>query len=341
MPYQVHSLSDEPGQREAVAEFLATFVLEGELAAPRPGDDDASQWLRRFRWWWDENPHMTPDAPLGFILEHEDAGIVGFLGYIPMPYEIDGAPLPTLVSTTLFVRQGHRSAVMGMLARQRALARDYQIIDGSPSPEMRRLLVRLGFRHAGDRSQFFFPTRRGGGAPLRAALRALGWSFDLPTRTEAAGLRVVRDPRAWVEVGSPRDGRVHLRLGPAGLSWMTGIGSEPRFFCGLLDGNGEPVAHVIGVYKGKGPLLRCLLLEHREYLPDGSGIGLLLRRLLEDPAAGLDPAAALLVLSRFDACPDCRPPGRRAASILHHHLPPRWQDREKASVPIEGDLALL
>ena len=151
----------------------------------------------------------------------------------------------------------------------------------------------------------------------------------------------VPDPAAWPDFSLPRDGRIRRRLDAPTLSWLLRVGSEPRSFFGLLDESGAPLAQAIGVYKRKGGILCCLLLDHHDHLPGGGGLGLLVRRLLDDPSAGLDPATALVVLSSFDPAPVKAPRGRRAESILYHHLPPRWQDRERCCLPIEGDLPLL
>ena len=222
--------------------------------------------------WWDENPHCHADSPRGFLLEHDDLGIVGFNGLIPFEYEIDGEPIPTLVTTTFFVRAGHRSAVMGLLSRLRGLARTHQIIDGSPSPEMRRLLDRLGYCHAGDRTQYLFPTARFGGAASRAMMRALGWSFPLPSSEAAAACRIVSDPGAWCGFSVPRDGRIHRRISPDSLHWLSRVGSEPRSFFGLVDADGAPIAYALGIYKKRAGIQSCLLLDYRDYRPETDGL---------------------------------------------------------------------
>ncbi len=339
MGYRIVNVVGNAGANLPVAEFLAAFVRDGELALPRPGDDDARVWEQRMRWWWDENPHCRDDSPRGFILEDESGEVVGFNGFIPFDYEVNGEPVPTLVTTSFFVREGHRSAVMGMLTRQRSLGKTHQIIDGSPSPEMRRLLEKLGYVSSGGRRQYLFPTSCLGGGAARAVLRRVGWSFALPA---AEGFSVTGDPAAFADVTTPHDGRIHRRLSADSLSWLCRVGSARRQFFGLLDCEGNPLAYAIGLFKEKAGVKGCLLMDYQDLHPDGVGLSLLLRKLLDDPAgSGLDLDTGLLLFSRFESDPASTSGGIRRDSILHYHLPPACKDREKACRPFEGDLPLL
>ena len=342
MSYRISNLTGSDAERREVATFLAAFVRDGELLLPRPGDEDPAKWQQRMRWWWDDNPHCLPDSPRGYRLDHETAGLVGFSGLIPFRYETGDEIVPTLVTTTLFVRERHRSAVMGLLSRQRELGRRYHLVDGSPSPEMRRILDKFGYRHAGDRIQFLFPTRRLGGAPARTALLALGWSFPLPSSAEVDGFRLVLDPAEWEEPPIEGGRRVRRSADPETLQWLARSGSDARQFLGLVDEEGRPVARALGVYQRRGPVKACLILEHRDFHPGGAGLGLLLRKAIDAIGEGvLDPATGLLVLSRFGVTSHHGVPGRCVESILRYHLPPPWQDLERDCLPVEGDLALL
>lgn len=342
MSYHIASVTGSDAERREIASFLAAFVRDGELLVRRPGDDDPAVWTRRMRWWWDDNPHCLPDSPRGFLLRHESAGLVGFSGLIPFRYEAGGEIVPSLVTTTLFVREMHRSAVMGLLSRQRELGRRYHLVDSSPSPEMRRILDKFGYRHAGERVQFLFPTRRLGGAVGRAALAALGWSFPLPEASEIEGCRLVLDPAGWMEPSDSGDGRVRRSSDPETLRWLAESGSDPRQFFGLVDGEDRPLARALGVYQRRGPLKACLLLDHRDFHPGGAGLGLLVRQLLSPAAEGaLDPATGVIVLSRFGVTGHHGVPGRRVPSILRYHLPPPWHELDRDCLPVEGDLPLL
>jgi len=339
MGYRIVNVVGNAGANRPVAEFLAAFVRDGELALPRPGDDEAEVWEQRMRWWWDENPHCRDDSPRGFILEDESGTVVGFNGLIPLDYEVDGEPVPTLVTTSFFVREGHRSAVLGMLTRQRSLGKTYQVIDGSPSPEMQRLLEKFGYVHSGKRRQYLFPTSRLGGSGARALLRLAGWSFALPS---AQGTTVSNDPATLSLIAAPRDGRVHRRLSVESLQWLTRVGSVRRRFFGLLDEGGAPLAYAIGMYKEKPGVKACLLMDYEDLHPERKGLALLIRALLDDPSgSGLEPATGVILLSLFEPDAPTAPPGRARDSLLYYHLPPACRDREKACRPFEGDLPLI
>jgi hypothetical protein len=46
-------------------------------------------WFQKFDIWWASNPAFTPHLPRGWILE-EDTQIIGFIGNVPIKYEIQG-----------------------------------------------------------------------------------------------------------------------------------------------------------------------------------------------------------------------------------------------------------
>ena len=340
MSYRITPVSAAIPERRRLAVFLAAFVLTGGLAVPRRGDDDPSAWERRMSSWWDKNPHCHEDSPKGYLLEKNGA-LVGFSGLIPYGYECDGKPVPSLVSTSLFVESAHRSAVVGLLARQRALGDDWQIIDGSPSPEMGRLLAHLGYRSAGDRAQYLFPARLGGGGLARQALLARDWSFSLPAAGEAVGCRLVLDPEEWNGFSVPQDGRIHRASDRATTQWLLHSGSEPKRFFGLLGEDGDPIACALAAPKRSAGFCASLLLDHRDHHPGGAGLALLMRKLIDSPEGVLFPGTRVVVLSRFGGGTLQGSPGRRMPSDLWYHLPPSWQNHTKACLPIEGDLALL
>jgi hypothetical protein len=340
MGYRITNLTGPASGNRTVAEFLAAFVRDGELAGQREGDDVADVWQQRMRWWWDENPFCRGDSPRGFLLQEEDGTIVGFNGLIPFDYEVDGEIVASLVTTSFFVRERHRSAVMGMLTRQRVLSKHFHMIDGSPSPEMRRLLLRLGYEKSGDRFQYLFPTNRPGGSLVRACLRGLGWSMPLPSASSLCRYRVTNDPGEYPTGGARQEGTLHRRLDSDSLRWLSTVGSEPRQFFGLIDDVGDPVAHAIGVYKSRAGVKACLLLDFHDHHEGGAGVGMLIRQMLEAPVrSGLDVDTAVILYSRFT--PDPEAPGLRRESILHYQLPATRTGVKKACVPIEGDLYLL
>src|SRR5687768_14026322 len=100
--YKVEELRSPPGASiiQEIAAFLASFVRDGELATPLSGDREEHCWERRMNWWWLLNPFCRPDSPIAVILREGGGRIVGFTGFIPHDYELDGNIVPALLSTT-------------------------------------------------------------------------------------------------------------------------------------------------------------------------------------------------------------------------------------------------
>ncbi len=343
MGYSVQNVSGIAADLIELSEFLAEFVRDGELSHPLPGDDQAEVWQQRFLWWWDENPFCRADSPRGFVLSTDDGEIVGFSGFIPMDYTVNAEVVPSLVATTFFVRKAHRSAVMGMLARQRALGRDYHMIDGSPSPEMRHLLDRLGYEKAGKRYQYYFPLTGFGGAGTQRVLEKAGLSISLPTAAKLSPSHYLATSLEEVEtIPSTHDAKLRRQVTRESLEWLCQVGSEPRSFFGYCDEKGELIAYVIGLYKRKYGLCFCLLQDYRDFRPDDDGLGTLIRMMMDDPiGSGLARDTDALALSVFGE--DVKPPQRgvKRDSILYYHLPNGIDPRSKNCLAIEGDLALI
>ena len=338
MGYRIRNVAGLAENNRDVAEFLAAFVRDGELPTPRDGDDCANTWQRRMGWWWNENPFCREDSPRGFVLENGDGEIVGFNGLIPFDYIAGQEIVPTLVTTTFFVREAHRSAVMGMISKQRALARDYQIIDGSPSPEMRRLLGKLGYQHSGERYQYFFPLKQLGGNVSRNVLRAFGLSFPLPTVESHPGDYLATHPNEIETIPENSDARLRRRITRESLTWLCEAGSEARRFFGLCDRFGTLVAYAIGLYKSRCGLRACLLMDYADFSEGGDGMARLIRRISDDDVV---PEVSLLTWSTLGEADRPESTGLRRESILHYHLPDRLRSCEKACLPFEGDLPLL
>lgn len=342
MGYRIEDMSRSPEVIREVAAFLESFVRDGELDAPKEGDDQAEVWSRRMKWWWTDNPFCSEESPIGYRLYSPENELVGFSGFIPFDYSCDGERVPTLVTTTFFVREAHRSAVMGMMTRQRSLSREYQIVDGSPSEKMRVLLDRLGYRHPGDRYQYIFPLARIGGEISRALVRSVGLSF-LPSPGGINGDHYVSNsPSEIVSIPSTNDRRMRKAITRESLSWLSDVGSEPRQFFGLCDSKGSLEAYAIGLYKMKWGIRACLLLDYADLNPDKLALSALLGRLVQQPFdCGVHPETDVVAWSVFESQRVSGATGLRRESILHYHLPRKWEDFERECVPFEGDLPLL
>lgn len=341
MGYRIESVEGCAADNRLLAQFLARFVLDGELSAPRSGDDSPDCWQQRMKWWWDENPFYRPDSPKGFVLYSPENEIVGFNGLIPLDYTVNGETIPSLVLTSFFVRTAHRSAVMGMLSRQRALSREYQLIDGSPSPEMRVLLEKLGFQRSGDRHQFFFPLARMGGELSRFFLKRYRLSFALEGKTFEESNYLALTPDEVQSIPELHDGKIRRAITIDSLEWLTRIGTVERRFVGLCDRFGSLRAYVIGIYKYKWGVRAFVPMDYVDLDPDKSALAELIRRIVRDPVdAGIHPETDILAWSIHKECGFDFAGGLSRESILHYQLPKQWSGREKACVPFESDLLL-
>ncbi|MAS93452.1 MAG: hypothetical protein CMO55_09695 [Verrucomicrobiales bacterium] len=341
MGYRIEKVTGNAADNRPAAEFLARFVLDDELESPREGDDSPDSWQERMTWWWDENPFCREDSPKGFILYSPEGEIVGFNGLIPFDYTVDGEMVPSLVLTSFFVRAAHRSAVMGMLSRQRALSRKYHLIDGSPSPEMRVLLEKLGFQRAGDRHQFFFPLARMGGELSRSLLRPLKLSFELKANEIDQSSYLAVNPNEVQSIPELHDGKVRRTITIDSLEWLTRIGTVERRFVGLCDQYGSLRAYLIGIYKCKWGVRAFVPMDYVDLDPDTNALEELIRRIVRDPkGAGLQAETDILAWSMYEGGDFEVAGGISRESILHFQLPKKWSEREKACVPFESDLLL-
>lgn len=343
MGYYVEEVSDEESSRNALAEFLAAFVGDGELPRPLEGDEKADIWKKRFSWWWDQNPFCGSDSPRGYILHTEEGEVVGFSGFIPVDYEWKGEVVPSLIATTFFVREAHRHAVMGLISRQRKLGKNFQIIDGSPSEEMRLLLDKLGYQHAGRRFQYYFPLRGFGGLATQSFLERVGLSLSLPGRRDTLASHYLATSMDEVETLPSRGDEVlRRRVTRESIEWLSQVGSGERSFFGCCDAKGELIAYAIGLYKRKYGLCFCLLEDYYDFRPSENGLGQLIRMIIEDPkGSGLARDTDALALSVF--AKELRPEKRgiERDTILYYHIPDGIDPESKTCLAIEGDLALI
>ncbi|SES77077.1 hypothetical protein SAMN04488587_0892 [Methanococcoides vulcani] len=80
---------------------LADFLREGLQIPPEI-------WQLHFEMWWINNPWMDRSIPYGWVIEDEKSEIVGFLGNIPVKYQIKGRDDIAAAGTSLYVRPSVR-----------------------------------------------------------------------------------------------------------------------------------------------------------------------------------------------------------------------------------------
>ncbi|NNE91336.1 MAG: hypothetical protein HKN23_06785 [Verrucomicrobiales bacterium] len=336
-----------------IAEYLAGFVLAGNLANPLPGDDQADAWNRRLNWWWHDNPFVGTSSGecLAYLMRDAETGnLVGFHGFIPFGYEADGQPVPTLIATTFFVDEPYRGHSMKIFMKLNKLGRSFQILDGTPSPEMREILDRFNYENRAEIERYNIVVKqpsllkKGKSALLR--LCGIGRPLPGPLSGSCPGTRVINDP-ALIRSIPERTGRGLVRsVTPEGLNWMTNSGHGERCFFGLIDSiSGQLRAFAIGLMKSAKGVTACRMLEYGAFDDDDSALLALLAKVAHQPGeCGLPANVDLLLWSVFEGAVKAKPASLKPEireSTLYFKLPDQWKDRPKACLPCEGDLVLL
>ncbi|MEM7417564.1 MAG: hypothetical protein AAF389_18895 [Gemmatimonadota bacterium] len=116
-----------------MAEFLASFE----------DDESPSDWLALFQHWWDRNPAASK-VPHGWVLE-ADGRIVGFLGLIPVRFQLQGESTVAFSGTTWRVCEEHRAHSLRLMYAAIQGTEDHVLFNSTPIPQVRPILQRLGF----------------------------------------------------------------------------------------------------------------------------------------------------------------------------------------------------
>jgi len=97
-----------------LAAFLADFEDSSETA---------DFWQNKFRFWWDDNPACTVNAPRGWALRQGDT-IGGFIGNVPTKFRLNGKEVPAYNSTTWRVLPHFREQSLRLLSELIVAARE-------------------------------------------------------------------------------------------------------------------------------------------------------------------------------------------------------------------------
>ncbi|MGM0771767.1 MAG: hypothetical protein ACQESU_09210 [Halobacteriota archaeon] len=103
-------------------------------------------WKRHFDMWWVNNPWMDHSIPYGWVLEDERSEIVGFLGNIPVKYQIEGKDDIAAAGTSLYVRP----SVRGVASLQPIMAFTRQkniklLLNTTANPKVVQIFSKFGF----------------------------------------------------------------------------------------------------------------------------------------------------------------------------------------------------
>ncbi|MCD4807510.1 MAG: hypothetical protein K8R13_08095 [Methanococcoides sp.] len=118
---------------------LADFLREGFRISPEI-------WQRHFEMWWINNPWMDRSIPFGWVIEDEKSEIVGFMGNIPVKYQIKGREDIAAAGTSLYVRP----SVRGVTSLQPILAFARQkniklLLNTTANKTATKIFSKLGF----------------------------------------------------------------------------------------------------------------------------------------------------------------------------------------------------
>lgn len=141
-----------------------------QFCADFPGEKRQKEiWLKRFLWWWEENPAFEPCFPRGVVLEHHNS-FHGMFALIPTRIRYNGKQCIAANMSCWRVLPEYRNLSLGMMVKIVALANAYPIFNTTPTPQVEKILQRVPFHSFGDRittesfliapsDNDYFPTR--------------------------------------------------------------------------------------------------------------------------------------------------------------------------------------
>jgi hypothetical protein len=118
-----------------LADFLSEF----------PEEQRSTQtWMARLQYWWFQNPACKPGHIGGVILLYQNR-IVGFTGNIPTKMLWMGSEETVISGTTWRVLPRYRKYSMDLWFAHRDLTRDFVYFNTTATPEVQKLLGRMGY----------------------------------------------------------------------------------------------------------------------------------------------------------------------------------------------------
>jgi hypothetical protein len=251
--------------------------------------------------------------------------------------------LPSLIATTMFVRKANREAALGLFLRGQRLRNQFQIIDGTPSPEMAAILRRSGYRQPAPGWQNFYPVRRGGWNPKHGLMRM---ARQVPPRSRGKSLsgRLVHSIEEIGSIPAPNRDAVRKAIDRRSLCWSLRSGHRPRLFFGHCDDGGTLEAYLIGfVWKLRG-MMTLIVSDCAAFSGEDerARIEALIVYLADNPAeSGIPPEIDLILWPTCDEASRRRILSRREEPVLFFSLPEDWKEAARVSLPYEGDWAFL
>lgn len=327
LSYTIDSISLGAAVRDELLAFLAHS----------PGEvHDGEQWRARLRFWWDENPAAGFGQPLGWVLRHEGR-VVGCFCCVPMMYQYKGVQIPAVAASTWRVMEEHRSQSLRLFMPLFKLSREMPVLNTSPSPAVKQVLERSGFKSPKSCMRHIFGMGRLLG-PLTAVILGKGRGFPrLPK-----GFRVITNLAEVRTIAHPmmQGGRLEKHLTLDYLRWLVSTPMERLQFAGCVDEAGALSSFLIlqpGRFKGLRAWIAVDWFTARESMTE-------LTALTGAICCRPDETAWMLGVVSFEG-----DDGWLKAPAMHRHDPPpkhycglpeALQAVPKRSVLAEGDTFL-
>ena len=106
----------------------------------------ADQWKNLFCMWWIDNPLMNPDFPRGWVLEKNGSEIIGFLGNIPVKFQINGTKGIAAAASSWYVKPEFQGFYSILLLLEFMKQKNVNLfLSTTPSEKVRKINLKLGF----------------------------------------------------------------------------------------------------------------------------------------------------------------------------------------------------
>ncbi|MEM7602283.1 MAG: hypothetical protein AAF357_12810 [Verrucomicrobiota bacterium] len=339
MGYQIDPCSASPEECTELSRFLADFIRDGEGPTGDPREQTPELWLTRIRAWWKTNPFCREDTPRGLIVRTDQGEIVGFYGYIPHDYTLDGKVIRGLIATTSYVREAHRGAALPLFMKAHRYETDFHYTDGAPNKAIYPILERFGYHHRESATMHLYPVSASLTNPVR-------WATGVARiLTSSAGPlpsdgKVITDPIEADACAFFPDHNLRRDVSLDSLSWYLQSGSSPRYFVGWCDAMGVLQCYILGFIRKKS-ILDALVVADYAFSDDDTKLVLdrLISQIARHPSRFELPASVSLVA--WATCDDdlttSAPVSKEFDPRLFYRLPKSNRESLRHDLPFEGD----
>lgn len=291
---------------EQLATYLSGFETENQYSY--------SQWLKRLRFYWDLNPHFSPEAPRGWALV-KDAKIRGFIGAINGEFQATVGGLrkfiPVLSATTWRVDSECRGESMHLFMRYMQGKKDHLLVDTTPTPSVEKILNTFKFEGPFLSHNYLIPLI--GPGPLTRVLNPSLWKASGGEKISQAQLA-----NLTVNFDSP-EGYAQRHITRALLDWYCFKSIHEKHLYGVIENN-DLKAYVIflkEIFRGQ-PILR--VVDFQAQAGHFNSLYKLVARVAA--GAGNEYNARLLVFTAIPANPtqaEFRLPAPNKKKLDQHH----------------------